>query len=522
MNSYRKLITTVLYTALASSCSTLQTLKVDCEQMNDSNYHISQVIDRQSAYKVSEQEIMSLKKKLITNISSSVKNKVTTQGSIIDNVSKKYYGSETSSVSYGFLVNPNITYCRQGKDIIVVLSVNKRSFIAQAMSQYENELNVNLITINSALTQYDSSKKSFNKSQAKLFSTKVQEIESLHALVVNPDNYSSTAIQEYNTNIALLASMANEYSKRSYVFDDEKRALDILIKAEEYKPAYSEIITLIRAYGPNSNEGVDLTALLDAMSLKIDQKWKEKNRLFHEQLLNEDLDGAMRYLNSLNDLSIDDLYIDKYESNVREYNRVYKKLERNRILSLSIKDQEFYFGINATSSYGNIINNDNAISLNSEESNFNYDNILPSYKIGYRYFFKPLKRFGLFTNLRGHSFKSIEVNESDYEFPFSETFTELQAGVSFGVFDVAYGQFLKPSIINGQEINFKTVSVNLSLLTTDNQDKGKRNYVHLYTGLNLISDFNEVNYINISVGLNYHIRFNRKLNQTDKRYLRTL
>ena len=79
MNSYRKLIATVLFTALASSCSTLQTLKVDCEQMNDSNYHISQVIDRQSAYKVSEQEIMSLKKKLITNISSSVKNKVTTQ-----------------------------------------------------------------------------------------------------------------------------------------------------------------------------------------------------------------------------------------------------------------------------------------------------------------------------------------------------------------------------------------------------------------------------------------------------------
>lgn len=59
----------------------------------------------------------------------------------------------------------------------------------------------------------------------------------------------------------------------------------------------------------------------------------------------------------------------------------------------------------------------------------------------------------------------------------------------------------------------------MSLLTTDKRKKGEKNYIHLYGGINVISDLKEVNYLNINVGLNYHIRFNRKLSSTDKKYL---
>ena len=41
----------------------------------------------------------------------------------------------------------------------------------------------------------------------------------------------------------------------------------------------------------------------------------------------------------------------------------------------------------------------------------------------------------------------------------------------------------------------------------------------MYGGINLISDFEDTNYMNFVIGLNYHIRFNRKLNKSDKTYL---
>jgi len=124
-------------------------------------------------------------------------------------------------------------------------------------------------------------------------------------------------------------------------------------------------------------------------------------------------------------------------------------------------------------------------------------------------------------NVRGHSFKSIEATESDYVFPFNENFTEIQAGISFSVFELSVGRFLERSEISDEGF-LKTLSLNMSLLTTDKKNKGEKNYINLYGGLNMISDFKDVTYLNINLGLNYHIRFNRKLSKANKIYLRSL
>ena len=81
-------------------------------------------------------------------------------------------------------------------------------------------------------------------------------------------------------------------------------------------------------------------------------------------------------------------YKDKFKIHDNVFREARKKFEREKLLSNSLKNQEIYFGINATTSYGNIISSETSISLDSETSNFNLDRILPSYKIGYKYYFK--------------------------------------------------------------------------------------------------------------------------------------
>ena len=76
--------------------------------------------------------------------------------------------------------------------------------------------------------------------------------------------------------------------------------------------------------------------------------------------------------------------------------------------------------------------------------------------------------------------------------------------------------------VNGNDLDFNTASVNLSIITTDGLQKGKRNYFNLYGGVNFISDMEDLSYTNLVIGLNYHLRFNRKLSKEDRKYLSTL
>ena len=159
------------------------------------------------------------------------------------------------------------------------------------------------------------------------------------------------------------------------------------------------------------------------------------------------------------------------------------KIEKDRLLSASPKNQELYFGINATTSYGNILSSDEALLLDPETSNFNFDKFLPAFKVGYRYYFNPKKRLGIFFQYKSNSNKFIELSsdaDSDYEFPFKSNFNEAQVGFSVGAFDFSFGKILDKMDVNGNDVDFNTASVNLSIITTDGSPKGKKNYFNLY------------------------------------------
>ena len=179
------------------------------------------------------------------------------------------------------------------------------------------------------------------------------------------------------------------------------------------------------------------------------------------------------------------------------------------------KNMEFFIGFNATSSFGNVVSTDNSIFLDPETTNFNFDRMFPSFKFGYKYYVNPEQRVGFFVQYKANSKKFIRLKsdvDSDYQFPFDDNFNEVQIGITAGPFDFSYGKLLNKMQVNGSEIDFKTASINLSLITTDGRPRGQLSYFNLYTGVNLISDFDDLSYLNLLIGLNYHLRFNRKKN----------
>jgi hypothetical protein len=128
----------------------------------------------------------------------------------------------------------------------------------------------------------------------------------------------------------------------------------------------------------------------------------------------------------------------------------------------------------------------------------------------------------------GHRFGAIKGGiESLFGLDYANTkiemlyglLNEVQVGFSAGSLDFSFGKIINSMSVNNQEIEFNTASLNLSIITTDGSPKGEKNYFNLYGGINLISDFEDTNYMNFVIGLNYHIRFNRKLNKSDKTYL---
>ena len=518
--NFKLIFYTCFAVLLMFSCSSTKSYELSCKMDSEYNYFIKQRIDKKEVNSLSSKKKSRLKEDLISQISTSVKTESKVFISLVDENSSEFFGSSNSNVSYGYLKDPVITYCRDRSGFFVLLSISKKDFNSQSKNQLENELDINLKTLYSVLRNYDSSKQTFNNQQSKKFNIKSQELISLHSLVVNESNYSRNEINEINDKLALFQSYTNELSKKSYVFDNKKRLIDKQIKSGLLKSAFLELNILLNTYGKNSNEGVEIMSILNGLSYEIKDKWNTEKRGFNKNISKNNLSGAKYNLKNLYNLTINSDYVSEYNKMDVEYLSKSKEIEKEDLLSKSTKNGDFYFGINAGSSYGNINNSGTSISLDSDASNFNFDKILPSFKIGYRYLFNPVKRIGLFVQYKSHTEKHIEINSnSEYVFPFQEKYNEVQIGFSASVFDLSYGEFIDPIVINNQEVNFKTLSLNMSILTTDNLDRGKRNYFHLYTGFNLITDTKDINYLNIIIGLNYHIRFNRKLSKEDRRYL---
>lgn len=517
-----RLISLTFCIALFISCSSSKLDLSGCDEINAQNYSIKKVIKKELINNLPQDYLLTIKQELISQISSSIQKEAKLFSGLNKNSSYEVFGEDVLVTSYGYLNDPDISFCKKNGVFLVILSTNKKDFIQQTKTLFENEIDISNKTISNSLIGFDPSKNSYNTQQAKKFNIKSQQLVSMHALVVNEKNYSKDSITYYNNQLAQLVSLTAEFSKKSYVFDEQKTKINYKIDSGLFKQATADLNILLNLYSKNSIEGVEILSILKNLDYLVKMEWETNLAAFYNNIKSNEINKAESVLAKLFDLTITNNYKNKFKKLNKLFNETQRAFERKKLLANSPKNQELFFGINATTSFGNIVSSENSISLDSETSNFNLDKLLPSYKIGYKYFFNSSKRIGLFLQYKSNSNKFIELSsssESDYDFPFTSNFNEVQVGFSAGSLDFSFGKIIKPMSVNNQEIEFNTASLNLSIITTDGRPKGEKNYFNLYGGINLISDFEDANYMNFVIGLNYHIRFNRKLNKSDKTYL---
>ena len=510
---------------LFTACSSIKNMNTGCSNLNNDNYYIEKKISKNDISSISSAQISNLKRKLIAQISSSVSTKSVVFQGMNDGESFETFSMDASDVAYGYIDDPVISYCKKSSGWFVIMSINKVDFINKTSKRFEEELDIALKNVVYAIDRFDKSKQTLNNNEAKRFRLKSQQLQSMHSLVVNDNNFSSDEAKDLNNKLAAYISYTSEFIKLSYIFDDQMREINYKIESGNFKEAFADLNILLNVYTNQSSETVKINSEINKLKSKIKNEWEKQLNAFNENIRLSNILKAKSILENLYNLVILDGYSSKYQFLNNEFKVARKKFEKDRLLSASPKNQEFYFGINATTSYGNIISSDEALLLDPETTNFNFDKFLPSFKIGYRYYFNPKKRLGIFFQYKSNSNKFIELSsdaDSDYEFPFNSNFNEAQVGFSAGAFDFSFGKILDKMDVNGNDVDFNTASVNLSIITTDGLPKGKRNYFNLYGGVNFISDMEDLSYTNLVIGLNYHLRFNRKLSKEDRKYLSTL
>ena len=165
---------------ISFSCSSVRLNDNGCDKINSSNYFIEKVINKKQINNISENDRIELNQQLISQISSSVRKESKVFYAIEGDNANESFGEDVSIISYGYLNDPEVTYCKKSNDYIVILSINKQDFVDQTVNQLDNELDVNLRVISSALRNFDSFKESFNRQEAKKFNIKSQQLESMH------------------------------------------------------------------------------------------------------------------------------------------------------------------------------------------------------------------------------------------------------------------------------------------------------------------------------------------------------
>ena len=219
------------------------------------------------------------------------------------------------------------------------------------------------------------------------------------------------------------------------------------------------------------------------------------------------------------------LFFTSIISYAQDINRLQKKAEIKRLKSDNYPKSEIFIVFNLNSNFGTIENTENTLNLKSVSMEF--DNFIPSFRLGYTYLLNPEKHRGLFAHINHFSKRSITFSGNEEFIPaFNTSFNEVQVGIVYGRLQLGYGIILDEQIINSNTPNSRSyklnsIGANYTLFRTNNlrNPKNISDYWTMNAGLNYVSDFEDLNYISFSIGLNYCFTFNRSLDLKDKIWL---
>jgi hypothetical protein len=188
-----------------------------------------------------------------------------------------------------------------------------------------------------------------------------------------------------------------------------------------------------------------------------------------------------------------------------------KKIERfGNLLErrLGLSRSTLFFGLTGISPYKALNTTNGSIDLSKLGDELNFEQILPTYQIGLKYFFSnPERRIGISGKYSstGNTFLKLK-DVPDISNPI-KNFTALQAGFILGPFEFNYGPVQADLGID----NLKLISAKFDLFRSDviSQKVGKVNYLNIFLTSDVLSNFENDTYFQVGIGLTYNLVFNR-------------
>jgi hypothetical protein len=215
-----------------------------------------------------------------------------------------------------------------------------------------------------------------------------------------------------------------------------------------------------------------------------------------------------------------------FMANGQSINELKKEAEIEKLRADNYPRSELFVGAYLNSNFGTLESTSNT--LNLESVSMEFDNFIPSFRLGYKYLLTPEKHHGLFVHFNRYSKRALKFSDSEDFIPaFDTSFNEIQLGVVYGKFQLGIGKILDDQVLSSSELNesltYSLSTVSLSyVLFRSNDLSDPRNLSDYWTvnaGLNYVSDFEDLNYTSFSIGFNYHFTFQRPLDLDDKIWL---
>ena len=127
-----------------------------------------------------------------------------------------------------------------------------------------------------------------------------------------------------------------------------------------------------------------------------------------------------------------------------------RKAEIQKLKADNYPKSELFFGANLNSNFGTVESTTNTINLESVSMEF--DNFIPSFRVGYKYLLNPEKHHGLFFHFNRYSKKALKFSDSnDFNPAFDTSFNEIQAGVVYGKLQLGIGKILDDQVLSSAE-----------------------------------------------------------------------
>lgn len=489
--------------SLLHACGSVNLPISPCETTSKDSFTITEIIERDEVNRLSDERLADLKSRLISQINTSLISNSQLVQTIEQEESKERFLITTQSKSFGSVTNPSVIFCKFEKNHLVIVSVSKKDFFEKLKQNLKNKIILNQNTFRSFSDRFDNEKYTYNKLKLTEFEDALIEVESFYEVLLNYPNILLQEIKQYNftLEISKLRTLFNELSRKVNVFDQEITLIDAYVEKRDYKRALQKITLVERLYDRNSTEGMEIRSRKNRIYELSHKAWKIGNRLFYKGIAEGKFNQARKSLEYLETIIIDDLMASNYSVLRNEYVRRFVKFEEHRLLKSKPKKSEVFFGLD--------------FSGVSRVTDLNFDRLTPSFTLGLSHNFSTYPRLGVVTKYRYHPNKSFLLERSSDDTVFTNSFNEVSFGLQVGFLEVNIGKALATI----SEIDFITMSGKISLFR--GEMRGFSNYIHIQTGFDLLHS-QEYKLFNISLGINYHLRFNRKLNRKEKNYIASI